>query len=681
MALRLTLLGGFAAHSGDGALLRFPTRKAEALLAYLAVPPGRPHSRNELASLLWGDAPDSRARHSVRQTVFLLRRALAEAGRPQIAEAGQSISLDPLSVDVDVQAFETSAREGTVNSLLRARQLYGGDFLVGVTVPASSFEDWLLHERARLRELAVEANTHLLGEQRLIGAWDDAVQTALQLLALDPLQESICRVLMELYDGLGRRAEALRVYATCATALWRELGVEPEAETQRLYQRMRARPELICLPRHDSDTELDAYAVHAIRDDRTVGHLTHLADDATHRHAFGEALELTQIALTRTEPRCHGSRNHITLSLVCRQAQLLFLMARLPESLALLLRYRGVVDQTAESTVTGAYYFWLGHSYATLEQPKEAHVSALRAAEIAARSDDRLLTGQVSFLLAFMSFMCGDASAGVGFGKRAVAAFDRLPQQHFWQAVGWHILGLNQLSSGRYTAAAAVLERAEEIGRGFGHSLVATMATAFQADGCLARGDWRQGVGHAQRTFEGAGSLPETLVGSGFVGAACLEKGDLPAAIRKLELACQHPFPSLRGLFASYLMEAHLSSAHIDEAEAWAERAVADGSHHAYMAPRIHRAQGHLASARGAQRAAEQQLEDVVERFVALGNSFEAGRTHLRLAEITHAHGRKTAALSHLANAREHFLQSGCLREGVMQATRVAQRIGVKLNQ
>jgi DNA-binding SARP family transcriptional activator len=72
----LTLLGGFEAQLDNGAGLVLPTRKAQALLAYLALPTGRAHLREKLASLLWGDMPDAQARGNLRHALSRIRKAL-----------------------------------------------------------------------------------------------------------------------------------------------------------------------------------------------------------------------------------------------------------------------------------------------------------------------------------------------------------------------------------------------------------------------------------------------------------------------------------------------------------------------------------------------------------------------------------------------------------------------------
>ena len=125
--------------------------------------------------------------------------------------------------------------------LARAASLYQGDLLAGLAVAEPPFEEWLLAERERLRELALEALARLLAHHRAEGRPEAAVQTAVQLAALDPLQEAVHRTLMRLYVELGRRGAALRQYQHCVTVLRRELGVEPEEETKQLYQRDPAR--------------------------------------------------------------------------------------------------------------------------------------------------------------------------------------------------------------------------------------------------------------------------------------------------------------------------------------------------------------------------------------------------------------------------------------------------------
>jgi len=87
-----------------------------------------------------------------------------------------------------------------------------------------------------LRECALEGLARLLAHQRSTRDMEAAVQTALRLLAIDPLQEPVHRALMRLYAALGRRADALRQYHLCVTSLRRDLDVDPEVETKELYQ-------------------------------------------------------------------------------------------------------------------------------------------------------------------------------------------------------------------------------------------------------------------------------------------------------------------------------------------------------------------------------------------------------------------------------------------------------------
>jgi DNA-binding SARP family transcriptional activator len=243
--LALTLLGGFQARLGAGPPLTLPTKKIQALLAYLALPPGREHARDKLAALLWGDLSQGHARHSLRQALFALRQAVAPVRPACLRIEGATIALNPDAVDIDAMSFQRLLGERTPEALAQAIELYRGDLLDGLTVQEPPFEEWLMADRERLRELAVEALAGLLTAQRAAGAVDPALQTGLRLIALDPLQEPVHRTLMRLYAQLGRRGSALHQYQLCVGVLQRELGVEPEEETQHLYQEiLRRRPLL-----------------------------------------------------------------------------------------------------------------------------------------------------------------------------------------------------------------------------------------------------------------------------------------------------------------------------------------------------------------------------------------------------------------------------------------------------
>jgi hypothetical protein len=75
--IRLRLLGRPVLTRGDDpAPLRLSTRKVRALLAYLAMSADQAASREELATLLWGECSDQQARQSLRQALAFLRKGL-----------------------------------------------------------------------------------------------------------------------------------------------------------------------------------------------------------------------------------------------------------------------------------------------------------------------------------------------------------------------------------------------------------------------------------------------------------------------------------------------------------------------------------------------------------------------------------------------------------------------------
>src|SRR5262245_18751540 len=165
--LQLTLLGGFRARLDTDQAIVIAIKKSQALLAYLAVPLGQAHPRDKLAALLWGDMREAQARAGLRQTLFTLRKLLGDPDPLRLV--GETVALDPGLVAVDVALFEQRIAAGTRGALEHAASLYQGDLLEGLTLQEASFEEWLVAERLRLRELALEALARLLAQQRAAG--------------------------------------------------------------------------------------------------------------------------------------------------------------------------------------------------------------------------------------------------------------------------------------------------------------------------------------------------------------------------------------------------------------------------------------------------------------------------------------------------------------------------------
>jgi DNA-binding SARP family transcriptional activator len=218
----------------NGVPVTTDTRKAIALLAYLAVT-GRAHTRDTLATLLWGDADEQHARGALRRTLSVLRTG---AGDAVVTTSGDAVRAGP-EVWCDVVAFRAGLR-GESAGLAAALGAFRGPFMSGFSLRDSpDFEEWqFLEGQALDRELS-EALSKLVRELEARDDYTGALEHARRLLSLDTLNEEAHRLLMTLYASSGDLAAALRQYRECVRILEQELGVQPLSETTELYHALR----------------------------------------------------------------------------------------------------------------------------------------------------------------------------------------------------------------------------------------------------------------------------------------------------------------------------------------------------------------------------------------------------------------------------------------------------------
>jgi TolB-like protein len=131
--LRLTLYGGFSVAGATGAEIPLRSRKAKALLSFLALPPGTSRSREEIMALLWSDRGEAQARASLRQALTGLRKDLGEEAMAALRITDDAVSLDPDRVVVE-----------NANP--------GNELLAGFHLHDPAFEEWLRNERLRLED-------------------------------------------------------------------------------------------------------------------------------------------------------------------------------------------------------------------------------------------------------------------------------------------------------------------------------------------------------------------------------------------------------------------------------------------------------------------------------------------------------------------------------------------------
>jgi len=198
------------------------------LLAFLLLNRDAAQPRQRLAFLLWPDSTEAQARTNLRHVLHNLRRALPELDRYlEITPRTASLATGNAAV-----ARCRGVRAGSCERVTTSGRLLPTE----ATCSRATTTEWLLEHRDRLRELHLEALDRLATRLARRREYAQAIHYAERLVRHDPLREDAYRLLMQLHDGRGDRARALRAYHACAAALDRELGIVPSRATRELYE-------------------------------------------------------------------------------------------------------------------------------------------------------------------------------------------------------------------------------------------------------------------------------------------------------------------------------------------------------------------------------------------------------------------------------------------------------------
>ena len=218
------LLGGFELLVG-GRPEPLPSG-SQRLVAFLALQPTG-LQRVYVAGVLWPDASDDHARASLRSALWRIPTACSD-----LVEASATHLRFHRSVEVDVLEASASAHralaEGTIESDDLDRLTESRDLM------PDCYEDWVLLERERFRQLRLHALEAVCDRMIEAGRHAAAVRAGLAAVEGEPLRESAHRALIRAHLAEGNPGEALRQYRSFESLLRKELGLAPSAAIRSL---------------------------------------------------------------------------------------------------------------------------------------------------------------------------------------------------------------------------------------------------------------------------------------------------------------------------------------------------------------------------------------------------------------------------------------------------------------
>ncbi len=251
--IRVQSFGRFRVWRGDRPLQSPEWKKPQTrkLLKVLVARGGSEIPREVVIEDLWPEMDAAAGVRNLKIALHRLRRALEPelkkgAGSAYIHLRNKRISLDSGCFSIDAQAFLSFAEKGEAEAkagnpkaalawLEKAAALYRGEFLEKDLYPP-----WAQTKRQEFqtRYMAVLAGMAQIHEK--LGRTKRAIACCRKIVQADPLMEEAYRKMMLLYDSLGLRNEALRVYAECRQALKTEIDAEPDELTSAIYRRIAA---------------------------------------------------------------------------------------------------------------------------------------------------------------------------------------------------------------------------------------------------------------------------------------------------------------------------------------------------------------------------------------------------------------------------------------------------------
>lgn len=223
------------------------TKRARDIMCFIASHRHRRASKDTLIDTFWGEADFEAVEKNFHPTVSHIRKAL-NSNQPLkqnfLLYRDGDYQLNPdFSYNIDTEEFDRLVNEGETARRGRefdrcikfyeaAVQIYRGDFMQG------AYDDWVEEQRSYYREQYLRLLEALAAVAQKTQDWTRSLHLAQQILRDDPFREDVHCMIMRAHAAQGNRHAVKEQYQTLEKLLNRELGVEPAAETQKVYKEL-----------------------------------------------------------------------------------------------------------------------------------------------------------------------------------------------------------------------------------------------------------------------------------------------------------------------------------------------------------------------------------------------------------------------------------------------------------
>ncbi len=223
----IKLLGRLEVSSVSGEIVRFPSRTALTLLAFLSLNKPKEFSNEDLQELFWPESDGDRQAQNLRRAISDLRKILEDGlplGTVIVTRKGH-VSLNLERVATDLERFwlvsEEALQMSDQDCMREALGLYFGSLL------ASIDDDWVYAFRLDCEERYAQVVESFCKLRTAAGAAKEAVRIARSSVVLAPHREDIHITLIRTYKAMGLEAEALRQFEDLEKMLDEEWGEVP----------------------------------------------------------------------------------------------------------------------------------------------------------------------------------------------------------------------------------------------------------------------------------------------------------------------------------------------------------------------------------------------------------------------------------------------------------------------